>query len=359
MKPYKKNLTTLDTYMNRVFKILIITLPFTALLAGVLFTIFKLCGFYETVDLNLVIIFDVTNVLYLIAAIFFFLYCEDSNKQLKKKVVFAGKIFILAVEIIQWNFISYMIPSRDFWAFSIFFIFLTVFFIDYKFTATVAASIVVSMIISWIIKPDVLLPARDNLFLPNMFLRGAVLLQCINGLILFVFVLNKIFVTEIEKNSEFDPLTHLRSRRTLESILNTAIEDNKKSGLPFCVLMCDIDDFKKVNDTYGHSCGDVVLTNIANIFLFTIGDKGVTFRYGGEEIFSVLYIDEKEAIELVETIKERINELTTVYDGHPIKVTMTFGVSRYIKNYNVDKMIKAADSNLYYGKNHGKNCVIH
>jgi len=145
----RNQLSALEIYMNRVFKAFIVGLPFAACLAGITFTILKVLGYYPSVSLIALIIFDVTNVIYIILGIIVRVKCEDNNRLLKPRIVFIGKILIIVVEVIQWNFIAYMIPSVDTWAFSFFFVILTSFLLDSKFTLICALVIVGSTFISW------------------------------------------------------------------------------------------------------------------------------------------------------------------------------------------------------------------
>ena len=125
------------------------------------------------------------------------------------------------------------------------------------------------------------------------------------------------------------------------------------------VILGDIDYFKKVNDVYGHECGDIVLKEIASIIKKTVNKQGLTARWGGEEILIVLpETDTKKAVELVGNIVDNIRKTVVNYNEHNISITMSFGVQQYIKNKTVDDMISRADKKLYKAKNSGRNKVI-
>ena len=123
----------------------------------------------------------------------------------------------------------------------------------------------------------------------------------------------------------------------------------------------DIDFFKRVNDTYGHDCGDVVLTEIAKRLKYFMRGKGYAVRWGGEEIllvFPEFHIDEAE-----EVMNEFIHEL----DAHSVSykeetevhITMTFGIVEAGEQFaNIDSMVSGADRRLYIGKQNGRNQIV-
>ena len=159
------------------------------------------------------------------------------------------------------------------------------------------------MLISWFVKGTYLLPARDAYFNANMVFRSV-------GLILMLFSLNiityfggKFLVEELEKFINYDTLTHLLNRRCLDNYLECAYKQAKTGKSPFCLLMVDIDDFKKVNDTYGHDCGDAVLKEVSSRILAGVRDTDTVFRWGGEEILVLLRADEDGATQTAERIR--------------------------------------------------------
>ncbi len=160
---------------------------------------------------------------------------------------------------------------------------------------------------------------------------------------------------------EEDTLTGLNNRRCGEKKLQQTYEDYMKRGIGCCVALGDIDFFKQVNDTYGHDCGDVVLTEIAKKMKYFMHNKGYAVRWGGEEfllVFPEFRIDEVE-----EVMKEFIQEL----DAHSIfykeetevHVTMTFGIVESGEGFpDIDSMVSGADRRLYIGKQNGRNQIV-
>lgn len=184
-----------------------------------------------------------------------------------------------------------------------------------------------------------------------------------------VMVIQSIYISQIlnmrkaliEKNSMLDnlartdELTGLNNRRAIMEFINLPIEKTGK----YSVIMADIDDFKKINDTYGHDRGDKVLVSLAEIFRENVRNSDIVCRWGGEEILVILMkCGLKDAQKIAEKIRNAINSENLIQiDGTDAKVTMTFGIA-YADHSGGQDIIKAADHNLYQGKNSGKNCIV-
>lgn len=155
-----------------------------------------------------------------------------------------------------------------------------------------------------------------------------------------------------------DPLTGLLNRASMQNILQ---QGALFEGKDFAVVMCDIDDFKKINDTYGHSAGDAVLKSLSEIFKNTFRNDDYVARWGGEEFLVVIRNAKKfGAISVVNRVKELLNENIVEFEGTRINATMTFGVVTHdgASKFDIEKMIKKADELLYDGKRSGKNIVM-
>lgn len=157
---------------------------------------------------------------------------------------------------------------------------------------------------------------------------------------------------------ERDALTKLYSRRIgegkLRNVQMKAIED----GIPFSVVMCDIDFFKKFNDEYGHDCGDLVLKEISNIFNNNMIGKGFAVRWGGEE-FLLIYEDKnfENALKELQELRNKIINHEVVYKEKALHITMTFGIVEG-SNEEISVIIKKADNRLYKGKMGGRNQIV-
>ena len=181
------------------------------------------------------------------------------------------------------------------------------------------------------------------------------------------YVSNKRAQAELErKNAKLrelaytDPLTRLKNRRSMFSAVKESLKNAQENGTTFTVLLADIDDFKTVNDSYGHNCGDVVLKEVSRIFEANAPENASVCRWGGEEILVLLPSCEVEkGAEIADRIRLAISNRIFENEGISFRVTVTIGVCENSGNLTADKMISKADKNLYTGKSSGKNCVVY
>ena len=156
-----------------------------------------------------------------------------------------------------------------------------------------------------------------------------------------------------------DPLTKLNNRREIQKTLQEVAEASKNGTTNYIIGICDIDDFKKVNDTYGHDMGDVVLENVAKLISDTIPSKASVSRWGGEEFLFVIpdsNIDEGRRY--ADNIVERIRRKVFTSSGIEFSITMTIGICLGTNQDTVDNVITTADARLYKGKQSGKNQTV-
>lgn len=157
---------------------------------------------------------------------------------------------------------------------------------------------------------------------------------------------------------DHDALTGLYNRRCANRKLEQALAKSVKNNSPLCLALGDIDFFKKVNDTYGHECGDVVLKQVARTMKETIRKQGFVARWGGEEFLIILEdMDLESAQNLLENLRQTIGKLDIPYDNKTINVTMTMGLIAN-DNSGPDNLLRIADHLLYEGKSAGRNRVI-
>ena len=172
--------------------------------------------------------------------------------------------------------------------------------------------------------------------------------------------INKVFLYEaVEKMAITDSLTGLYVRRYFADRLDEELGRSARQGLKFSFFMLDIDDFKKINDTYGHLVGDVVLKDIGRIIEENIREIDLACRYGGEEFAAMLPETSKEnAFVVAERIRKRAAEhVFRAYDER-LNLTVSIGVASYPDDSsNNPGIIEAADEALYEGKRSGKNVV--
>ena len=156
-----------------------------------------------------------------------------------------------------------------------------------------------------------------------------------------------------------DGLTGLFNRRyvvgdLLEDIKYEEETEQKKNVM----ILADIDDFKLVNDTYGHDAGDMTLVCVAHI-LEGIGHTHKVVRWGGEEFLVVLFhVTEAEAFEISEKTRKEIADFQIVHESGEFSCTITLGLHVYNEEEGIEENINCADRALYWGKRNGKNCSI-
>lgn len=156
-----------------------------------------------------------------------------------------------------------------------------------------------------------------------------------------------------------DPLTSLYNRRHFDERLATACAAATRHGEVFSLVVIDIDNFKHVNDTYGHAVGDVALKTVADIMTLGARREDEAFRYGGEE-FAILMrsTPAKGALEVSERRRKSVEDVLIQYDGVTLKVTASFGVAEYRAGDTELSMFERADKALYEAKHSGKNRVV-
>lgn len=155
-----------------------------------------------------------------------------------------------------------------------------------------------------------------------------------------------------------DPLTGLFNRRTMTEHVKEMYQDYVDYKKPFCLIICDIDDFKKINDTYGHDCGDEVLISISKKLSDIVRGHDFLCRWGGEEFLILLKnIEIDNARIIAERIREHIEAMKITYKDIHVHITMTFGVASAAESEDYEGLFKIADERLYEGKKSGKNIV--
>lgn len=158
-----------------------------------------------------------------------------------------------------------------------------------------------------------------------------------------------------------DALTGLANRRALNLAAPVMFRECLKEGKPVSVLMLDIDHFKMVNDLHGHSAGDVVLRQFADVIQSQVRSSDMTARYGGEEFVVVLAgAPLAPAMRLAERIRAAVQAAVMEHDKGHLAVTVSVGVATAFPGEvdDLDEVIRTADRNLYRAKRAGRNCVM-
>jgi diguanylate cyclase (GGDEF)-like protein len=156
-----------------------------------------------------------------------------------------------------------------------------------------------------------------------------------------------------------DPLTDLLNRRGFREEAETEVQRFYRSGRPFSVVLGDVDHFKRINDSYGHACGDYVLRRIADLMKERLRDVDRAARWGGEELIMLLPETETQgAAVLADKLRRLIADSNFQFEGESVSVTMTFGVACFRKGETLDNCIARADTAMYHGKKAGRNKVM-
>jgi diguanylate cyclase (GGDEF)-like protein len=152
-----------------------------------------------------------------------------------------------------------------------------------------------------------------------------------------------------------DNLTNLFIRNVFDVVLEKEFNMSQRDKFPLSLLMIDIDDFKAINDTYGHTQGDEVLRKIGQIINNSVRSMDLATRYGGEELSVIMpYTDTIRAYRIGDRIRKRISN----FNFGEFNVTVSIGVSSITDEINTAQLlIKSADNALYQAKRHGKNIV--
>jgi len=153
-----------------------------------------------------------------------------------------------------------------------------------------------------------------------------------------------------------DKMTKLFIRGVFDVVLKKEMDYSQRSKTPLSLLMIDLDDFKKVNDTFGHQKGDEVLSIVGKLILESVRKMDIACRYGGEEL-SVIMPNTK--LLDAEFIAERIRQKISEYDFGDFKVTVSIGVSIFqAEDEKISDLVFLADEALYQAKENGKNRVV-
>ncbi len=164
---------------------------------------------------------------------------------------------------------------------------------------------------------------------------------------------------KLDSLSRHDPLTGLSNRRDVMERLRLEHARLIRNKNPLSICICDIDFFKLVNDTHGHSAGDTVLSQLALILKDSLRETDISGRWGGEEFILVFpETDLSGARETIEKLRKRIHGTPIQFEGKSIKITVTFGISQCMPEETVETCINRADRALYKGKASGRNCVV-
>lgn len=173
---------------------------------------------------------------------------------------------------------------------------------------------------------------------------------------------NALMYRDAVRTSLVDPLTGAGNRLALENTLEREVGLALRHTQPLSVVVVDIDNFKAINDTYGHAAGDAVLASVAKQLSLCSRETDSAyraFRYGGEEFVSVLSnTNTKGSLVVGERIRSSIESLKTHHNDQVLQVTVSVGVSSLLNDDNMSRLFQRADKALYKSKHMGRNRVM-
>ncbi|MDZ5434208.1 GGDEF domain-containing protein [Pseudomonas fluorescens] len=153
-----------------------------------------------------------------------------------------------------------------------------------------------------------------------------------------------------------DPLTDTGNRIAMDQTLLREIEVSRRHLHPLSLLMLDIDHFKQINDTHGHSVGDEVLKAVAALIKQQLRNVDMVFRFGGEEFLIVLSNTNREAAALVgERLRLAVQTEEFVAEGRSVELTVSLGCSTLLPGESAESLLRRADNALYVAKREGRN----
>jgi diguanylate cyclase (GGDEF)-like protein/PAS domain S-box-containing protein len=169
----------------------------------------------------------------------------------------------------------------------------------------------------------------------------------------------RVLQTKLAEQAVRDPMTGLYNRRYLDETLEREVARARREGNPLSVVMLDVDNFKKLNDSYGHQAGDEVLKALAEMLREDTRMEDVACRYGGEEFLVLLpSMPLDKARDRAESWRSKLEQHTFVFGNFPLTATASFGVSGYPNHGKTpDELTRAADTALYSAKHNGRNRV--
>lgn len=306
--------TIVDDYLGKVYVTVLLVVTGACICAAVVYGTLKILGLYPTVPWTSLGIFIASCFLYFIIALVLIKYRNDENGVVKKSMMKTAKIYLLVILSIQFNFILYLIPSRQFWPFQFFFLILIALFLDNTINIILTVIILGSLIVGSFTIPSVILPVSDELFVPEMTIRIICLILCSAVIILFTHLCGKILMGA--KSEEID-----RSNNEMKMMLDkAAMIANKLSETSDAVMQSieaessQSEELNAISEELA-AMSDVILekSNKAKDNLVSLSDKSEvvaqkvkTSDNSCDELLKISQANEQALAELVEASTETI-----------------------------------------------------
>lgn len=181
-------------------------------------------------------------------------------------------------------------------------------------------------------------PGKDNFFLRQLAVKAAISLFSVMA------------HEQVRYLASRDTLTHLRNRRELEETVEQELSRSRRHQSPLALVFIDCDDFKRVNDTYGHDCGDCYLKHVADCLTELIRRSDTAFRFAGDEFVLLLPNQSLDGAEVIAgRIREELRQKPLQYQGHQIPVRISYGVASVeeLEEWSLRALLRQADERLY------------
>lgn len=203
-------------------------------------------------------------------------------------------------------------------------------------------------------------PSLNNITLNLIF---TLTLIAIINVLLVVSIFRKLQVEHLqqkralEKLANYDYLTGILNRRAFMKRANEMVTKELSTSKPFCLMMLDLDNFKSINDSYGHHIGDEVLISVSNRIKGLLNGREVFGRFGGEEFTLLIYpCDQVESENFANKILQAVQEIdTSDFSSDSFDISVSIGIKHFKKKLELEGVIQKADEALYKAKNNGKN----
>lgn len=188
------------------------------------------------------------------------------------------------------------------------------------------------------------------------------IIVCVLIVLVTIFLTNmtvKFYQRKLALMATTDNLTKLINRQTFELLSANMLADSRRHHHPLTVVIADLDNFKQINDTYGHAAGDKVLQEVGRLLKETIREADMVCRWGGEEF--ALFLNKCSVVDgerVADQIREKIADFQFEYELYHIRATISIGLTSYRHGETLDEAMARADSALYVAKNTGRNSVI-
>lgn len=349
--------TASEYYVTRAFRIICVVAPLVGMCAGGIFTALWITGNFPFRFLE-IFAFDAVCLSFPVVALFLYHTCIGPDGIVIGSKVRLGKTILTLLLLLQWNLISYLAPFREFWAYSFLFVLLSALFLDSRLVLINIVTHLASIAVSCFVKGEELLPPPGPTYLSSLVLRICLLLLGFTIIYGMIYLIERTLLTTLDKLSDYDILTHALNRRRFKALFAEMQEDYRANGHEFCLAMADLDEFKAVNDSYGHAGGDEVLTEFVRVIQSSTTNNDIVFRFGGEEFVILFRCGIETAYSSCCRILQMMAGTSFGFMPEGECVSATIGIARYEDGMSPEELLKLADERLYAGKQAGRNRVV-